>query len=93
MFDDVRGCPFCQYQDSVEGFLKWKQDDQRGLRGKQAESFILLLCPQCNREIKWDTLGDVFVRPDQKTKSRTIFYLIFFIVTALIIIGIIRFMV
>jgi hypothetical protein len=92
MFNDVKKCPFCQYQNSVEEFLKWKQDDQRGLRGKQAESFILLLCPQCNKEIKWDTLADVFVRPDQKAKKRTVFYLIIFIVTAIFIFGIIRFM-
>jgi hypothetical protein len=93
MFDDVKKCPFCQYQASVEGFLKWKQDDQRGLIGKQAESFVMLLCPQSNNEIKWDTLEDVFLRPDQKAIESTVFKIIFFIVTALIIFGIIRFIV
>jgi hypothetical protein len=67
------------------------QDGQRGLTGKSAEQFIMLRCPECGQEIKWDTTEDVFLKPDQKVKSRLPFFLIGFAVIGLIIIGMIWF--
>jgi len=90
MLNNTKECPHCQYQDTAEGFAKWEKDGQRGLLGKTPEGFIILLCPQCNQEIKWDTLGNVFLKPEQSAKSGTVFNLIFFGVIAMIIYGIIK---
>ena len=93
MYDDVIECPFCQHKDSIENFLTLEQDGQRGLEGKTAERFIMLLCPQCKQEIKWDTLEDTFLKPDQKAKSGSFFFLIYFVLIALIIYCVIRFII
>ena len=87
MFDYFKECQFCQYKDSIENY----KDGQRGLVGKSAKRIIMIQCPQCNQEIKWNTLECSTPKPDQKAKSGAIFNLISFIVIALIIVGIIRF--
>lgn len=91
MLDNVKECPYCQHQDTAKGFAEWEKNGQRGLLGKTPEGFIMLLCPQCNQEIKWDTLGNIFLKPEQRAKSGTIFNFIVFGIIALIIYGIIKF--
>ena len=78
MLDDIKECPFCHHQDTAKGFAEWERDGSRGLLGKTAECFIMLLCPECNQEIKWDTLGNTFLKPEQRAKSGIFFNLIFY---------------
>lgn len=65
--DDAKECPNCQYQDTARGFMKWEKNGERGLLGKTREGFIMLLCPQCKQEIKYDTLGNVFLKPVKRS--------------------------
>ena len=90
MWDDTKDCPYCRHRDTVKSFANyWEKDGQRGALGTTTEGFIMLLCPKCNREIKWD--GNVFLKPDQGAKIGTFFDLIFgWVVIVLIIYVIIK---
>lgn len=79
-------CPYCGYQASVESFATWKKDGKTGLLGKTPEGFIVLLCPECNGTIKYDTLGKKFLKPDDIAKRTFRFNFIVFAIIALIII-------
>ena len=68
MIDDTKECPNCQYQDTARSFMEWEKNGDRGLLGKTRGGFIMLLCPQCKQEIKYDTLGNVFLKPEQGSK-------------------------
>ncbi len=74
----IKQCPHCQHEESLRKFVTWEKDGKRGLLGKTPEGFIMLLCPNCNQEIKYDTLGNIFLEPDQAAKSGIIFNLLFF---------------
>ena len=70
-------CPHCDHKDNVKGFTTWEKDGKRGLLGKTPDGFIMILCPNCNGEIKYDTLGNKFLKPEEKAKSTFIFNFIF----------------
>lgn len=73
----MKQCPHCKHEDSVEHFGTWEKDGKRGFLGKTPEGFIMLLCPNCDQEIKYDTLGRAFLKPDQAARSGIIFNLLF----------------
>ena len=61
----VNKCPYCSYEASVKHFGTWEQDGKRGLLGKTAEGFIMLLCPQCENHIVYDPLSNGFLKEEQ----------------------------
>ena len=84
--DDItKQCPYCGYEASIKHFGTWEKDGKRGLLGKTPEGFIMLLCPQCEKHIKYDTLSNKFLRQEQKSWSGVIFNLIFVLITIVII--------
>lgn len=72
-----KSCPYCQYKDTIENFINWQRGKERGLLGKTPEGFIMILCPQCRNHIKYDPLGNTFLKENQQAKSTSIFNLIF----------------
>ena len=64
MLDSIQECPFCHYKDTARGSADWEENGQRGLLGKTEGEYIMLLCPECRREIKWDMREDVFLKPE-----------------------------
>ena len=78
-------CPHCEYETSVKEFATWEKNGKRGLLGKTPEGFLMILCPNCNQEIKYDTLDNKFLKPEEKTKSTIRFNLIILGVIIIII--------
>ena len=74
----IKQCPYCGYEASVKHFGTWEKDDKRGLLGKTPEGFIMFLCPQCEKHIKYDTLSNKFLTLEQKSMSGIVFNFLFF---------------
>lgn len=93
MFDKTqeKNCPYCGNQDTIENFINWEKDGKKGLLGKTPEGFIMILCPNCEKHIKFDTLSGNFLRIDEKTKSGVIFNIVFIIIMVAIIYGVYKF--
>lgn len=55
--DGAIKCPSCGRADTLRGFATWEKDGQRGLRGKLPTGHIVVACPDCRKEFKWDSLS------------------------------------
>lgn len=86
----TKQCPHCKKEESLKKYMTWEENGKRGLLGKTAEGFIMLLCPNCNQEIKYDTLGNTFLKLDQASKSGTIFNTIFVVVIIIVVFKLIK---
>ena len=81
----IKKCPYCGYKASVQEFGTWEKEGKRGLLGKDPEGFIHFLCPQCENDIKYDTLSNKFLTEDQKSHSSFGLNLIIYGILALIV--------
>lgn len=50
-------CPKCNYSDTLRAFASWEKDGKRGLRGKLATGHLVVACPECATEVKYDPLS------------------------------------
>ncbi len=50
-------CPHCNRTDTLRGFASWEMGGVRGLRGKLASGHIVIACPACGGEFKYDSLS------------------------------------
>jgi rubredoxin len=57
-----QACPYCGLQASITHFVSWKRGDKRGLVGKTADNLLILLCPECEGKIQFDTLENEFAK-------------------------------
>lgn len=80
-----KSCPYCQHKDTIENFINWQKGKETGLLGKTPEGFIMILCPQCRNHIKYDPLGNTFLRESQQAKSTFVFNLILVIVLIILV--------
>jgi hypothetical protein len=50
-------CPFCSYQDTAKEFISWERNGVQGLRGKLPNGDMVVACPQCLVELRYDVLS------------------------------------
>ncbi len=83
--ESKKNCPYCDYEDSVKNFMTWENDNERGALGKTPDGFIMILCPKCKNHIKYDTLGNSFLKKNQRANSTLVFNSIFVLVILLVL--------
>jgi len=49
-------CPTCGFNGTVKEYLSWKKNGKQGNRGKLPSGHIVIACPECDTEIRWDSL-------------------------------------
>ena len=49
-------CVTCGYQATVKEYLSWRKNGKRGNRGKLPSGHIVIACPECDTEMRWDSL-------------------------------------
>ena len=55
--DGKINCPECDYSDTLRAFASWEKDGKRGLRGKLPTGHLVVACPGCGTEVKYDPLS------------------------------------
>jgi hypothetical protein len=75
----IKQCPYCGYKASVKKFGIWEEDGKRGLLGKTPEGFIMFLCPNCEKHIKYDPLSNEFLTQAHSQKTGFFKYLMYVI--------------
>ena len=72
--DSPMTCPACGFSDTLRGFAAWEEDGERGLRGKLPSGHIVVACPKCRRELRYDSLSgtcDILSRSASETSLTT----------------------
>jgi hypothetical protein len=49
-------CVGCGYEATFNDYLLWKRNGKRGNRGKLPSGHIVIACPECDTEMRWDSL-------------------------------------
>jgi hypothetical protein len=55
--DSLVRCPFCAHQDTVRNFVYWERNGVKGFRGKLPNGDMVVACPECLVELKYDALS------------------------------------
>jgi len=50
-------CSACGHSDTFRKFGTWEEGGERGLRGKLPSGHIVVACPKCKKELKYDSLS------------------------------------
>jgi hypothetical protein len=57
---DVK-CPFCTHQAKLKDFAYWSRNGVNGFRGKLPNGDMVIACPACLIELKYDVLEEKIV--------------------------------
>ena len=49
-------CPNCGHLGTMRDFGTWEKDGEKGLRGKLPTGHIVVACPACRKELKYDSI-------------------------------------
>jgi DNA-directed RNA polymerase subunit RPC12/RpoP len=59
--DSYVKCPFCSHRAPLKEFVYWERNGVSGFRGKMANGDMVVACPECLVELKYDALSGSIV--------------------------------
>jgi len=59
--DSYVKCPFCSYRATLREFVYWSRNGVSGFRGKLPNGDMVVACPECLVELKYDVLSGQIV--------------------------------
>ena len=59
--DNVVKCPFCSRRGPLKEFMNWTKNGVSGFRGRLQNGEMVVACPECMVELKYDPSSRVMV--------------------------------